>query len=59
MAYDTKFMIGLIAQNIAKSKTLKEAYDSVKVAACVEGMQLPSYEAMRKNFGASDETEDE
>ena len=44
MAYDTKLMIGLIAKNIAKSKTLKEAYMSVADAANAEGVNLKSYE---------------
>jgi hypothetical protein len=32
------------AQNVAKSKTLKEAYVGIMRLANVEGVQLPSYE---------------
>jgi len=44
MAYDTKAMFSLIANNIAKSKTLSEAYAAVMEAANVEGVNLPTYE---------------
>jgi hypothetical protein len=44
MAYDTKVALAAAAQNIAKSKTLREAYFGVMQIANVEGMQLPSYE---------------
>jgi hypothetical protein len=44
MAYDTKVALSAAAQNIAKSKTLKEAYVGVMRLANVEGVQLPSYE---------------
>jgi hypothetical protein len=44
MAYDTKVALAAAAQNIVKSKTLKEAYVGVMQLANVEGVQLPSYE---------------
>jgi len=44
MAFDTKSMLTLLANNIAKSKTLKEAYAAVMDAANVEGVNLPTYE---------------
>ena len=44
MAYDTKALLASISQNVAKSKTVKEAYWSVMQAANVEGMHLPTYE---------------
>ncbi|MCL2633543.1 MAG: hypothetical protein FWD34_03405 [Oscillospiraceae bacterium] len=55
MAFETKALLSTIADNIAKSETLKEAYSVVMKAANVEGVSLPSYEeaveevkAMRK-----------
>ena len=44
MAYETKVILALLAQQIGKSKTVKEAYTAVIKAANVEGMQLPTYE---------------
>jgi len=44
VAFDTKALLSSIAQNVAKSKTLKEAYVSIMKTANVEGVCLPSYE---------------
>jgi hypothetical protein len=46
MAFETKVLISLIARHIAKADSLEEAYEAVMEAANVEGMDLPSYEAM-------------
>jgi len=50
MAYDTKLIVKLIAQGIAKCDTVKEAYRYVKNAASVEGMELPTYEEMKEEL---------
>jgi len=50
MAYDTKVMLKLIAQNVAKSKTVKEAYNTVKFAASAEDVDLPAFEDMKREF---------
>jgi hypothetical protein len=44
MAYETKVILALLAQQIGRSKTVKEAYTAVVRAANVEGVQLPTYE---------------
>ncbi|MCL2754694.1 MAG: hypothetical protein FWD35_03120 [Oscillospiraceae bacterium] len=44
MALETKVILTATADNIAKSKTLKEAYVCVQNMANVEGVALPSYE---------------
>jgi len=44
MAYETKAIFSLLADSIAKSKSVKEAYNVVARAANVEGVKLPSYE---------------
>ena len=54
MAYDTKLIVKLIAQNIVKCKTVKEAYKAIKSAASVEGMELPSFEEMIKELSEDD-----
>ena len=44
MAYETKVILMLLAQQVAKAKTVKEAYNSIAKAASVEGVSLPTYE---------------
>jgi hypothetical protein len=50
MAYETKVILALLAQQIAKAETLEEAYKAVEMAANVEGVNLPSYEELKKQF---------
>jgi len=50
MAYDTKVLLTLLAQAIAKTDSVKEAYMMVARAANVEGVQLPSYDEMVKEI---------
>lgn len=47
-SYETKVILKLIAQQIGKAKSLKEAYTFVVNAASVEGMELPTYEEFQK-----------
>jgi hypothetical protein len=44
MAYETKVILNLLAQNIGRANSVKEAYNMVVSAASVEGMTLPSWE---------------
>ena len=46
MAYETKVILALLSQQIAKCKNIREAYDTVIMAANVEGLQLPSYDEL-------------
>ena len=55
MAYETKVILSLLAQQVGKSKTVKEAYTAIVKAANVEGMDLPSYEDFIKELEADDE----
>jgi len=48
MAYETKVILTLIAEAIARSKSVKEAYGYVVRAANAEGLELPSFEDMKK-----------
>lgn len=50
MAYETKVILALLAQQIGKSKTIKEAYTAVVRAANVEGLDLPTYEEFQKEL---------
>ena len=47
MAYETKVILTMIADAIARAKTTKEAYGFVVRAANAEGLSLPSYEEFK------------
>ena len=47
MASETKVILALLADRIANTDNLKEAYEVIVKAASVEGMQLPPYEEAR------------
>ena len=53
MAYDTKVILTMMAQAIAQSKNLEEAYMFIARAANVEGVQLPTYYDMLKEINKS------
>ena len=50
MAYETKVILALLAQQVGKAKSVKEAYNAIVKAANVEGMQLASYEEFLKEM---------
>jgi len=50
MALETKVILKLLADAVAKAETLEEAYESIARAANVEGLTLPPYDVVRKEF---------
>ena len=50
VAYETKVILALLAQQIAKANTVGEAYAIVKLAANVEGLKLPSREELLREM---------
>lgn len=44
MAYETKVILALLSQQVAKAESVEEAYTMIVEAANVEGMELPTYE---------------
>jgi len=48
MAYETKVILTLLAQQIGNAESVQEAYEYVVRAASVEGVQLPSFEEWKK-----------
>jgi hypothetical protein len=50
MAYETKVILTLLAQQVAMAKSVKEAYMLIVQAANVEGVTLPSYEDFLKTL---------
>jgi len=47
MEYEIKVILTLLAENICRAKSVKEAYKCVARAANVEGVCLPTFEEMR------------
>ena len=52
MAYETKVILALVAQQVAKAKSLEEAYMAIVDAANVEGLSLPDYDEVQKKIAA-------
>jgi len=50
VAYETKVILILIAQQIAQAKSLEEAYAAIQMAANAEGLQLPPMDEMLKQL---------
>ena len=55
MAYETKVILTLLAQQVGMAKTVKEAYTAIVRAANVEGVALPTYEEFMKEMAESAE----
>ena len=55
MAYETKVILTLLAEQVAKSQTPKEAYNAIRRAANVEGVQLPPFEEYREQLKSESE----
>ena len=48
MAYETKVILTLLAEAIARTNSAKEAYGCVVRAASAEGVKLPSYKEFKE-----------
>ena len=48
MAYETKVILTLLAEAIARTNSAKEAYGCVVRAASVEGIKLPTFTELRE-----------
>jgi len=44
MAFETKVILSLLADNVGNSKSIREAYGYIVKAANVEGLILPAYD---------------
>jgi len=54
MAYETKVILTLLAEQAVKAKTTKEIYNAIRGAANVEGVQLPTYEEYKDKLSEED-----
>ena len=43
MAYETKVILAMLAERISNATSIEEAYEVIRNAANVEGVQLPAY----------------
>jgi len=50
MDYETKVILALLADKAAEAKSAEEVYESIRNAANVEGLQLPTYEERQKEL---------
>ncbi|MDR2183020.1 MAG: hypothetical protein LBE55_02490 [Clostridiales bacterium] len=50
MPYETKVILSLLAKNVGKAKSVKEAYLAVVDSANVEGLLLPTYEEYQQEL---------
>ena len=50
MAFETKVILKMLANQIAMAESLEQAYSFVADAANVEGLDLPSYDEVKKKF---------
>ena len=55
MAYETKVILTLLAQQAAQAKSLREMYKYIAMAANAEGLALPTYDDMKKALSAERE----
>ena len=53
MAYETKVILTMLANDVVKSKSLEEVYNFIAKAASVEGLNLPTYAEAKKEFKES------
>jgi len=50
MAYETKVILTLLAQQVAQTQSAREAYALIVRAANVEGLKLPTFDDMVKEL---------
>jgi len=55
MAYETKVILMLLANQVATAKTVKQAFEMIRSAAQVEGLKIPDYEEVRLMFGGEED----
>ena len=50
MAYETKVILRMLANQIALAETMEQAFEMVRTAAQVEGLTIPEYEEVRREL---------
>ena len=58
MAYETKVILRMLANQIALAKTTKQAFEMIRTAAQVEGLSIPDYDKVRETLLGEENEED-
>ena len=58
MAYETKVILMMLANQVALAKTTKQAFEMIRSAAQVEGLSIPEFEQVRAALLSEDESAD-
>ena len=56
MAYETKVILRLLANQVALAETLEQAFEMIRTAAQVEGLIIPDMEVVREELGIKNES---
>jgi len=57
MAYETKVILRLLANQIALAETIEQAFEMVRTAAQVEGLTIPNIEDIRAELSVNKKTD--
>ena len=57
MAYETKVILKMLANHIARAKSIEEIYLFVEDAANAEGFKIPSFEEAKKKYEELDKAQ--
>ena len=55
MAYETKVILKMILKEVATAKSFEKLYTFVSDAAAAEGLEVPTYEEMKRRYSEADE----
>ena len=50
MAYETKVILRMLANQVALAETIEQAFELIRTAAQVEGLTIPDYEEVRREL---------
>ena len=57
MAYETKVILRMLANQVALAETTEQAFEMIRSAAQVEGVAIPEYDQVRKELKAKKKSE--
>ena len=58
MAYETKVILMMLANQVALAKTTKQAFEMIRSAAQVEGLSIPDIETVRSTLLGEEESDE-
>ena len=57
-AYETKVILKMLANYTAQAKSIEDIYKFIQNAANAEGLELPPYEVLKREYSGKKEEED-